>query len=158
MHPLGHAINPNIAMVTSFSCHEDEAEARARGLDGFRFFQFALAYHYALASTSQDAATSGSAIWPCVMRSASRRPARYWYTPTTARTPARLCRSRSGSGHFHSAGREESACAHLRVARTLCFSGCQNSKSTRRSANARRWRHWHPIWTRRCSGSSTCSL
>jgi alkanesulfonate monooxygenase SsuD/methylene tetrahydromethanopterin reductase-like flavin-dependent oxidoreductase (luciferase family) len=45
--PIGHAINPNIAMVTSFSCHEDEAEARARGLDGFRFFQFALAYHYA---------------------------------------------------------------------------------------------------------------
>jgi hypothetical protein len=34
-------------MVTSFSCHADEAEARARGLDGFRFFQFALAYHYA---------------------------------------------------------------------------------------------------------------
>jgi alkanesulfonate monooxygenase SsuD/methylene tetrahydromethanopterin reductase-like flavin-dependent oxidoreductase (luciferase family) len=45
--PIGHAINPNIAMVTSFSCHEDAAEARARGLDGFRFFQFALAYHYA---------------------------------------------------------------------------------------------------------------
>jgi alkanesulfonate monooxygenase SsuD/methylene tetrahydromethanopterin reductase-like flavin-dependent oxidoreductase (luciferase family) len=45
--PIGHAINPNIAMVTSFSCHEDETEARSRGLDGFRFFQFALAYHYA---------------------------------------------------------------------------------------------------------------
>jgi alkanesulfonate monooxygenase SsuD/methylene tetrahydromethanopterin reductase-like flavin-dependent oxidoreductase (luciferase family) len=45
--PIGHAINPNIAMVTSFSCHEDAVEARARGLDGFRFFQFALAYHYA---------------------------------------------------------------------------------------------------------------
>jgi alkanesulfonate monooxygenase SsuD/methylene tetrahydromethanopterin reductase-like flavin-dependent oxidoreductase (luciferase family) len=44
--PIGHAINPNVAMVTSFSCHADEAEARARGLDGFRFFQFALAYHY----------------------------------------------------------------------------------------------------------------
>jgi hypothetical protein len=45
--PIGHAINPNIAMVTSFSCHENAVEARARGLDGFRFFQFALAYHYA---------------------------------------------------------------------------------------------------------------
>jgi alkanesulfonate monooxygenase SsuD/methylene tetrahydromethanopterin reductase-like flavin-dependent oxidoreductase (luciferase family) len=44
--PIGHAINPNVAMVTSFSCHADEAEARARGLDGFQFFQFALAYHY----------------------------------------------------------------------------------------------------------------
>ena len=44
--PIGHAINPNVAMVTSFSCHEDAAEAKARGLDGFQFFQFALAYHY----------------------------------------------------------------------------------------------------------------
>ncbi len=44
--PIGHAINPNVAMVTSFSCHEDAEEARTRGLDGFRFFQFALAYHY----------------------------------------------------------------------------------------------------------------
>src|SRR5207245_7808909 len=35
------------AMVTSFSCHEDEAKGRARVLYGFPFFQFALAYHYA---------------------------------------------------------------------------------------------------------------
>ena len=27
--PIGHAINPNVAMVTSFSCHEDETQARA---------------------------------------------------------------------------------------------------------------------------------
>jgi hypothetical protein len=44
--PIGHAVNPNIAMVTSFSCHADEAEARRRGTDGFRFFQFALGHHY----------------------------------------------------------------------------------------------------------------
>ncbi|MBW2281236.1 MAG: LLM class flavin-dependent oxidoreductase [Deltaproteobacteria bacterium] len=44
--PIGHAINPNIAMVTSFSCHEDEEEARRRGLDGFRFFSFGLGHHY----------------------------------------------------------------------------------------------------------------
>ena len=44
--PIGHAINPNIAMVTSFSCHEDEEEARRRGLDGFRFFGFGLGHHY----------------------------------------------------------------------------------------------------------------
>jgi len=44
--PLGRAINPNIAMVTGFSCHDDEAEARRRGLDGFQFFGFALAHHY----------------------------------------------------------------------------------------------------------------
>jgi alkanesulfonate monooxygenase SsuD/methylene tetrahydromethanopterin reductase-like flavin-dependent oxidoreductase (luciferase family) len=44
--PIGHAINPNIAMVTSFSCHEDEEEARRRGLDGFRFFGYGLGHHY----------------------------------------------------------------------------------------------------------------
>ncbi|MFN0148253.1 MAG: LLM class flavin-dependent oxidoreductase [Dehalococcoidia bacterium] len=44
--PIGHTVNPNIAMVTSFSVHPDEAEALRRGLDGFRFFQFALGHHY----------------------------------------------------------------------------------------------------------------
>ena len=45
--PIGHTVNPNIAMVTSFSVHPDEDEAIRRGLDGFRFFQFALGHHYA---------------------------------------------------------------------------------------------------------------
>jgi len=44
--PIGHAINPNICMVTGFSLHEDEAEARRRGEDGFRFFGYALSHHY----------------------------------------------------------------------------------------------------------------
>jgi alkanesulfonate monooxygenase SsuD/methylene tetrahydromethanopterin reductase-like flavin-dependent oxidoreductase (luciferase family) len=44
--PIGHAVNANIAMVTGFSCHEDEAEARRRGEDGFRFFGYGLGHHY----------------------------------------------------------------------------------------------------------------
>jgi alkanesulfonate monooxygenase SsuD/methylene tetrahydromethanopterin reductase-like flavin-dependent oxidoreductase (luciferase family) len=44
--PIGHAVNPNIAMVSSFSCHPDETEALRRGTDGFRFFQFALLHFY----------------------------------------------------------------------------------------------------------------
>jgi alkanesulfonate monooxygenase SsuD/methylene tetrahydromethanopterin reductase-like flavin-dependent oxidoreductase (luciferase family) len=44
--PIGHVINPNIAMVTGFSCHEDAEEAKRRGEDGFRFFGFGLAHHY----------------------------------------------------------------------------------------------------------------
>ncbi len=44
--PIGHTVNPNVAMVTGFSCHRDAEEARRRGSDGFRFFQFALAHHY----------------------------------------------------------------------------------------------------------------
>jgi alkanesulfonate monooxygenase SsuD/methylene tetrahydromethanopterin reductase-like flavin-dependent oxidoreductase (luciferase family) len=44
--PLGHSVNPNVAMVTGFSVHADRETARARGLPGFRFFGFALAHHY----------------------------------------------------------------------------------------------------------------
>jgi len=44
--PIGHSINPNIAMVTGFSCHENQEEARRRGEDGFRFFGYALGHHY----------------------------------------------------------------------------------------------------------------
>ena len=48
--PVGRAINPNIAMVTGFSCHENEQEARRRGEDGFRFFGFGLGHHYVFGS------------------------------------------------------------------------------------------------------------
>jgi alkanesulfonate monooxygenase SsuD/methylene tetrahydromethanopterin reductase-like flavin-dependent oxidoreductase (luciferase family) len=44
--PIGHAINPNICMVSSFSCHQDRATAVARGLDGFEFFGYALGSLY----------------------------------------------------------------------------------------------------------------
>ena len=44
--PIGHTVNPNIAMVAGFSCHPDAGEARRRGIDGFRFFQFALGHYY----------------------------------------------------------------------------------------------------------------
>ncbi len=44
--PIGHAVNANIAMVTGFSCHEDEQEAIRRGLDGFHFFVYGLGHHY----------------------------------------------------------------------------------------------------------------
>jgi alkanesulfonate monooxygenase SsuD/methylene tetrahydromethanopterin reductase-like flavin-dependent oxidoreductase (luciferase family) len=57
--PIGHAINPNVAMVTGFSVHPDEQEARRRGLEGFRFFGFALAHHY-IFGTHQPGRTS---VW-----------------------------------------------------------------------------------------------
>ncbi len=44
--PIGHAVNPNIAMVTSFSLHHDRDEAIRRGKQGFDFFRFALANLY----------------------------------------------------------------------------------------------------------------
>jgi len=44
--PIGHAVNPNVAMVSGFSVHPDRAEAERRGLEGFKFFGFALGHHY----------------------------------------------------------------------------------------------------------------
>lgn len=44
--PIGHAVNANICMVTGFSVHQDHDEAMRRGLDGFKFFGYALGHHY----------------------------------------------------------------------------------------------------------------
>jgi alkanesulfonate monooxygenase SsuD/methylene tetrahydromethanopterin reductase-like flavin-dependent oxidoreductase (luciferase family) len=44
--PIGHAINPNICMVSSFSCHHDRETAVQRGLEGFEFFGYALGSLY----------------------------------------------------------------------------------------------------------------
>ncbi|MCC6271457.1 MAG: LLM class flavin-dependent oxidoreductase, partial [Microbacteriaceae bacterium] len=48
--PIGHTVNPNVAMVTSFSCHPDAQVAFERGFDGFKFFQFGLGHHYVFGS------------------------------------------------------------------------------------------------------------
>jgi hypothetical protein len=40
--PIGHSVNANIAMVSSFSIHRDRAEAIRRGHEGFEFFGYAL--------------------------------------------------------------------------------------------------------------------
>jgi len=44
--PVGQAINPNVACVTSMMCHPDEDEAMARGLEGANFFGYSLAHFY----------------------------------------------------------------------------------------------------------------
>lgn len=43
--PIGHTVNPNIAIVSGFSMHQDEQEAVRRGLDGFKFFGYSLGYY-----------------------------------------------------------------------------------------------------------------
>jgi alkanesulfonate monooxygenase SsuD/methylene tetrahydromethanopterin reductase-like flavin-dependent oxidoreductase (luciferase family) len=45
--PAGFAVNPNVAVALPMMCHEDEATAIERGVDGIHFFAFALAYYYA---------------------------------------------------------------------------------------------------------------
>jgi alkanesulfonate monooxygenase SsuD/methylene tetrahydromethanopterin reductase-like flavin-dependent oxidoreductase (luciferase family) len=44
--PIGHAVNANICMVSSFSCHKDRETAIRRGLEGFEFFGYALGSLY----------------------------------------------------------------------------------------------------------------
>lgn len=44
--PIGHTVNANICMVTSFSLHHDRAVAVERGLEGFEFFGYALGSLY----------------------------------------------------------------------------------------------------------------
>ena len=44
--PIGHAVNPEVACVTTMMCHHDEREAIARGLEGGNFFGYSLAHYY----------------------------------------------------------------------------------------------------------------
>jgi alkanesulfonate monooxygenase SsuD/methylene tetrahydromethanopterin reductase-like flavin-dependent oxidoreductase (luciferase family) len=57
--PIGRAVNPNIAMVMGFMCHEDSDTAVRQGLEGFKFFGYALAHFY-ITGTHKPARTS---IW-----------------------------------------------------------------------------------------------
>jgi alkanesulfonate monooxygenase SsuD/methylene tetrahydromethanopterin reductase-like flavin-dependent oxidoreductase (luciferase family) len=56
--PLGHAVNANFALVSSFSIHEDRCEAIRRGQEGFDFFGFALQ-----ALVTRDTVPGRSRIW-----------------------------------------------------------------------------------------------
>jgi alkanesulfonate monooxygenase SsuD/methylene tetrahydromethanopterin reductase-like flavin-dependent oxidoreductase (luciferase family) len=48
--PIGLAVNPNIAVVTSLLCHPDEQTAIDRGIDGPHFFAYSLAHYYIFGS------------------------------------------------------------------------------------------------------------
>ena len=56
--PIGHSVNANIALVSSFSIHHDRAEAIRRGQEGFEFFGFALQ-----ALVAQDTVPGRTRIW-----------------------------------------------------------------------------------------------
>jgi alkanesulfonate monooxygenase SsuD/methylene tetrahydromethanopterin reductase-like flavin-dependent oxidoreductase (luciferase family) len=43
---IGDAVNANIACVTPFMCHRDEATAIARGVEGTNFLGYSLAHYY----------------------------------------------------------------------------------------------------------------
>jgi len=68
--PIGHTVNPNIAVVTGMSCHRDEDEAIRRGLDGFRFFGYSLG-HYALFGEHQPGVTN---LWDRFLQVKDKMP------------------------------------------------------------------------------------
>src|SRR3954451_19419151 len=45
--PAGFAVNPQLAIVLPFMCHQDEQTAIDRGLDGGHFFGYSLLHYYA---------------------------------------------------------------------------------------------------------------
>jgi len=61
--PIGHSVNANLAMVSSFSVHHDRAEALRRGLEGFEFFGYAIN-----ALVAHDAVPGRSTLWRDYMR------------------------------------------------------------------------------------------
>jgi alkanesulfonate monooxygenase SsuD/methylene tetrahydromethanopterin reductase-like flavin-dependent oxidoreductase (luciferase family)/putative sterol carrier protein len=44
--PAGFSVNPNFAVTVPFMCHEDEATAIERGIDGGHFFGYSLGHYY----------------------------------------------------------------------------------------------------------------
>ncbi len=56
--PIGHTVNANIALVTSFSIDHDRGEAIRKGLEGFEFFRYAIN-----ALVAHDAVPGRSTLW-----------------------------------------------------------------------------------------------
>ncbi len=44
--PIAQAVNPNVAMLTGFMCHEDSDIAMERGQEGAQFFAFGLGHYW----------------------------------------------------------------------------------------------------------------
>jgi alkanesulfonate monooxygenase SsuD/methylene tetrahydromethanopterin reductase-like flavin-dependent oxidoreductase (luciferase family) len=44
--PIGQSVNPNVAMLTGFMCHQDHQTAIKRGQEGAQFFAFGLGHYW----------------------------------------------------------------------------------------------------------------
>ena len=159
--PFGHAVNANIAMVSSFSVHHDRAEAVRRGHEGFEFFGYALnalvAHDTAPGRThalgrfharsrqphrgGRSPRPSGSAL----MHPASARP-------MTCALISRLSGQRHRPGDLFAAGRAQPPRPHLRSARIVRRrSDARISRPKRRNARRARPRSSRPTSPRHSS-------
>ena len=67
--PISHRVNANIAMVAPFSLHADRDVAVERGIDGFRFFNYAMR-----ALVEQDNIPGRTRLWEDYLAQAKAKP------------------------------------------------------------------------------------
>src|SRR3954454_5242401 len=92
--PGGFAVNPNVAVVLPMMCHEDEATAIERGIDGAHFFGYSLAYYYAFGSMRPGV----TSIWDDFLKFRDKRGfARSIVTPDQAPLGVKLLQEGLGS-------------------------------------------------------------
>jgi putative sterol carrier protein len=92
--PGGFAVNPNVAVVLPMMCHEDEATAIERGIDGAHFFGYSLAYYYAFGSMRPGV----TSIWDDFLANRDKRGfARSIVTPDQAPLGVKLLQEGLGS-------------------------------------------------------------
>src|SRR3954447_11822780 len=92
--PGGFAVNPNVAVVLPMLCHEDEATAIERGIDGAHFFGYSLAFYYAFGATRPGV----TSIWDDFVANRDRRGfARSIVTPDQAPLGVKLLQEGLGS-------------------------------------------------------------
>jgi alkanesulfonate monooxygenase SsuD/methylene tetrahydromethanopterin reductase-like flavin-dependent oxidoreductase (luciferase family)/putative sterol carrier protein len=92
--PIGFAVNPNVAVVVPFMCHEDEQTAIERGIDGAHFFGYSLA-HYYIFGEHQPGRTN---VWEEFQRDRDKRGfSRGLITARDAPLPVRLLQETMGS-------------------------------------------------------------
>jgi alkanesulfonate monooxygenase SsuD/methylene tetrahydromethanopterin reductase-like flavin-dependent oxidoreductase (luciferase family)/putative sterol carrier protein len=92
--PGGFAVNPSFAVVLPMMCHEDEATAIERGIDGAHFFGYSLAYYYAFGSMRPGV----TSIWDDFMEHRDKRGfARSIVTPEQAPLGVKLFQEGLGS-------------------------------------------------------------
>ena len=117
--PIGHAVNPNIAIVAGFSVHPEQTEAERRGATGFKFFGFALGHHYVYG----EQRPGRTSIWENFEKYLEpvprpRRP-RDRHAGGGARVPPVDDRDGRGPDRIHPAGGPEPSRAHLREPRAV---------------------------------------
>jgi alkanesulfonate monooxygenase SsuD/methylene tetrahydromethanopterin reductase-like flavin-dependent oxidoreductase (luciferase family)/putative sterol carrier protein len=92
--PAGFAVNPNVAVVLPMMCHEDEATAIDRGIDGAHFFGYSLAFYYAFGAMRPGV----TSLWDDFLANRERRGfARSIVTPDQAPLGVKLLQQDLGS-------------------------------------------------------------